>query len=82
MLGAEGRLFNPHFQERGLYSDIDIRRWETEPIFNLMWQLSRTPPRIRRHAPLLGEHNREVFCGLLGLDKAEVSRLEEEQVIW
>lgn len=82
VLGAEGRLFNPHFQERGLYSDIEHPALGTEPIFNLMWQLSRTPPRIQRHAPLLGEHNREVFCGLLGLDEAEVARLEEEQVIW
>ena len=82
VLGAEGRLFNPHFRERGLYSDIEHPALGTEPIFNLMWQLSRTPPRIQRHAPLLGEHNREVFCGLMGLDEGEVSRLEEEQVIW
>ena len=82
VLDAEGRLFNPHFQERGLYSDIEHPALGTEPIFNLMWQLSITPPRIQRHAPLLGEHNREVFCGLLGLADAEVSRLEEEQVIW
>ncbi len=82
VLGAEGRLFNPHFQERGLYSDIEHPALGAEPIFNLMWLLSRTPPQIQRHAPLLGEHNREVFCGLLGIDEAEVSRLEEEQVIW
>ena len=82
VLDAEGRLFNPHFRERGLYSDIEHPALGTEPIFNLMWQLSRTPPRIQSHAPLLGEHNREVFSGLLGLDDAELARLEEEQVIW
>ena len=82
VLDAEGRLFNPHFQERGLYSDIEHPALGSEPVFNLMWQLSENPPRIQRHAPLLGEHNREVFCGLLGLDEAEVSRMEEEQVIW
>ena len=82
VLGAEGRLFNPHFQERGLYSDIEHPALGTEPIFNLMWQLNRTPPRIRRHAPLLGEHNHEVFCGLLGLAEEDLSQLEEEQVIW
>ena len=82
VLDAEGRLFNPHFQERGLYSEIEHPALGAEPVFNLMWQLSLTPPRIRRHAPLLGEHNSEVFCGLLGLQEAEVSRLQEEQVIW
>ena len=82
VLDAEGRLFNAHFRERGLYSDIEHPALGVEPVFNLMWQLSRTPPRIRRHAPLLGEHNREVFSGLLGLEESEISRLEEEQVIW
>ena len=82
VLDAEGRLFNPHFRERGLYSDIEHPALGSEPIFNLMWQMSLTPPRIQRHAPLLGEHNREVFCGLLGLKESELSRLEEEQVIW
>ena len=82
VLDAEGRLFNTHFRERGLYSDIEHPSLGAEPIFNLMWQLSRTPPRIQRHAPLLGEHNHDVFCGLLGLAEAEVARLEEEQVIW
>ena len=82
VLDAEGRLFNPHFRERGLYSDIKHPALGTEPIFNLMWQLSSTPPSIRRHAPLLGEHNREVFCGLLGLDDGQLARLEAEQVIW
>ena len=82
VLDAEGRLFNPHFQERGLYSEIEHPALGAEPVFNLMWRLSRTPPRIQRHAPLLGEHNNEVFCGLLGLQEAELSRLQEEQVIW
>ena len=82
VLDAEGRLFNPHFQERGLYSEIEHPALGVEPVFNLMWQLSRTPPRIRRHAPLLGEHNREVFRGLLGLEEDEIERLEAAQVIW
>ena len=82
VLDAEGRLFNTHFRERGLYSDIEHPALGSEPIFNLMWQMSGTPPRIQRHAPLLGEHNREIFCGLLGLDEVELARLQEEQVIW
>lgn len=82
VMGAEDRLFNPHFQERGLYSDIEHPSLGAEPIFNIMWNLSRTPPSIRRHAPLLGEHNQEIFGGLLGMPEAEIARLEEEQVLW
>ena len=82
VMGAEERLFNPHFRERGLYSDIDHPSLGAEPIYNLMWNLSRTPPSIRRHAPLLGEHNRQIFGGLLGMGDEEIARLEEEQVLW
>ena len=82
VLDAEARLFNPHFQERGLYSEIEHPALGIEPIFNLMWQLSRTPPQIRRHAPQLGEHNRQVFCHLLNLPESELTRLQKNQVIW
>ena len=82
VMGAEDRLFNPHFQERGLYSDIEHPSLGAEPIYNLMWKLSRTPPSVRRHAPLLGEHNRQIFGGLLGMAEEEIARLEEEQVLW
>lgn len=82
VMGAEDRLFNPHFQERGLYSDIEHPSLGAEPIYNLMWNLSQTPPSIRRHAPLIGEHNRQIFGGLLGIAEEEISRLEEEQVLW
>ena len=82
VMGAEDRLFNPHFRERGLYSDIEHPSLGIEPIYNIMWNLEQTPPSIRRHAPLLGEHNQQVFGGLLGMEKEDLARLEEDQVLW
>ena len=82
VMGAEDRLFNEHFRERGLYSDIEHPSLGAEPIFNIMWNLSETPPSIRRHAPLLGEHNQEIFGGLLGLSEEEIHQLEEDHVLW
>ncbi|HAA95759.1 MAG TPA: hypothetical protein DCE26_08730 [Dehalococcoidia bacterium] len=82
VMGAEDRLFNPHFKERDLYSDIEHPSLGVEPIYNIMWNLEQTPPAIRRHAPLLGEHNQQIFGGLLGMDEKEILRLEEEQVLW
>ena len=82
VMGAEDRLFSEHFRERGLYSDIEHPSLGAEPIFNIMWNLSETPPSIRRHAPLLGEHNQKIFGGLVGLSPEEVHQLEEDQVLW
>ena len=82
VLSAEGRLFHPHFMERGLYSDIDHPALGAEPIFNLMWGLSKTPSEVRRHAPLMGEHNREVLCGTLGLSAEELAEFEGRGVVY
>lgn len=82
VMDAEERLNDPHFRQRGLYQEIEHPALGTEPIFNLMWQLSKTPAHIRRHAPLLGEHNQQVFGGILGLSSEEVERLEKEKVLW
>ncbi len=44
-------------------------------------RLSETPGRITRGAPRLGEHNEEVYGGLLGLSFEEQQRLRELKVI-
>lgn len=44
-------------------------------------RMSTVPPRIWRRAPLIGEHNREVYCDELGLSAAEVAALAESGVV-
>jgi crotonobetainyl-CoA:carnitine CoA-transferase CaiB-like acyl-CoA transferase len=41
---------------------------------------SRTPGRILRSGPGLGEHNQEVFASL-GLDASELEELQRRQVV-
>ena len=82
VLSAEERLFHPHFMERNLYTDIDHPALGAEPIFNLMWGLSKTPSAVRRHAPLLGEHNRPILGDLLGISDAELAELTQREVVY
>ncbi len=36
---------------------------------------------MRGPAPTLGQHNRDLLCGLLGLDEDEYRRLEQDEII-
>ena len=72
---------DPHYRARG-----DIVEVEDPVIGPLRMQgayprFSRTPGSVRRGAPRLGEHNEEVYGGLLGLDAAEIADLRGEGVI-
>lgn len=42
------------------------------------WLLSETPPVVHSPAPCLGEHNRAVYQGVLGLSDAEYQQLEAD----
>jgi crotonobetainyl-CoA:carnitine CoA-transferase CaiB-like acyl-CoA transferase len=44
-------------------------------------RFSATPGRIDHLGPALGEHNDEVYGGLLGLDDATRERLHDDGVI-
>ena len=44
-------------------------------------QASLTPMRLKRRAPLVGEHNQEVYCGELGLSQQELASLEKKGII-
>ena len=45
------------------------------------YKLSRTPWQARRPAPLLGEHNEEVYCGRLGFTRQDLTVMRAQGVI-
>ena len=44
-------------------------------------RISSHRPEPSRPAPRLGEHNREIFCGRLGLDQGELARMKSAGIV-
>lgn len=69
---------DPQMRARGALQPIphaEAGRWRyPAPSF----QLSHTPYALRRPAPMLGEHTREVFRDLAGLSEREFTSLKED----
>jgi crotonobetainyl-CoA:carnitine CoA-transferase CaiB-like acyl-CoA transferase len=80
---APEELFDDaHLHDRGFWKQVEhaeLRRSFIYPgeaaIFN------GSPWRLSRRAPMIGEHNTEIFCDELGLSRNELTALTESRVI-
>ena len=70
-----------HLQERGYFVEIDHPVAGPQIYPGAPYQLSDSPWAIRRRAPLLGEHNREIYCERLGVAADELTHLRRCEVI-
>ena len=77
----EALLGDKHFQERGMWVDIDhpVAGKYTYPGRPII--MEETPWQLRRPAPQLGEHNEEVYGEALGYGKQDLTRLRGLGVI-
>lgn len=81
-LSNEALFKDPHLEAREVFTQVEHPALGKDWVVAPPWRLSETPAGIRRHGPLLGEHNQEVFERRLGMSSEEIARLEEEQVIY
>ncbi len=58
-----------------------IKPFEGHQMLDSPFRFSRTPVGIETMAPTIGEHNQEVYRGLLGLDDAALQQLTADGVI-
>lgn len=72
---------DPHFRERQYFVELDHREAGRHTYPGVPFKLSRSPGRIEAAAPLLGEHNQQVFGELLGLSSQELSHLRSAGII-
>ena len=72
---------DPHIKERDLFVEIEHAELGKRLVVGPPWRLSNTPVKVRRPAPLLGEHNQYVLSELLGIPQSEIDHLIKEQVV-
>ena len=73
-------LASDHLKTRGFFAVIDHPQAGSLRYPGAPYRFSATPWAIRRPAPLLGQHNAEVF-GEIGLSAAELSALQQAGVV-
>ena len=72
---------DPQLEAREMFVDVDHARAGRVRVPNFPVKFSRTPGRVSRAAPLLGEHNEEILVGVLELSQEEVQELVRKGVI-
>ena len=68
-------------RQRGFFVELDHAEVGRLTYPSAAYCLSRTPWRGERAAPLLGQHNEQVYCGRLGYSREELARLAAEGVV-
>lgn len=79
---AEEILNDPHTKARELFTTVDHPALGEQHVMKPAWRFSRTPARIRKPGPLLGEDNVDVCTRLLGMTENEIRKLEEAGILW
>src|SRR2546427_3597702 len=72
---------DPQVQAREMFVELDHPTYGRVKTTGTPLKLSETPGRVRWLAPQPGEHNEEVFVGLLGYSKDDLARWRGEGVI-
>jgi formyl-CoA transferase len=78
---APDMLEDPHFKARGAIVTTRHPHFGDLKMQNVAPKLSETPGGIRAPAPEMGQHNEEVYRGLLGLDPSRIAALRAKKVI-
>ncbi len=71
----------PHLEAREFFQEVDHPVIGRIKVPFRLWSMSDSGATYRRPAPLLGQHNTEVFGDLLGLDADRMAKLAADGVI-
>ena len=72
---------NEQLKARNFFMEIEHPEAGTYHYPGAPAKLSKTPWRMSRHAPLLGEHNKDVYCQHLGYSREELVEIKNTGII-
>jgi len=78
---AEDIVGSAQMEGRGFFTEIEHPQTGTLKYPTAPYRLSRTPWSAERAAPLLGEHNENIYCERLGYSKEDLVSMREAGVI-
>lgn len=79
---APDMLDDPHFAAREAIIEVETERFGPLKMQSSFPKFSATPGAVRRPAPsVVGQHNAEIYGGLLGLTEAEIADLAAKGAI-
>ena len=74
-------LNNPHLKERGYFTEIDHPETGKVTYPGPPFHMTESPSQVRYPAPLLGQHNKEIYCDRLGYTREDFVKLRESGII-
>ena len=73
---------DPQLEHRGMFTQMEHPVLGRRKFQNAPFKLSESPALNHLPAPMIGQHNREVFEGLLGLSHEELTAGYEDGTFW
>lgn len=74
-------LSDPHMRAREMVVELRHDKLGPIPMPGVPFKLSESPGHVEHLGPELGQHNDEIYRGLLGLSDEELNRLQAEGVV-
>ncbi len=72
---------DPHLLSRGMIAEVEQVISGKVKVVGSPFKMSRTPADPTLSSPFLGEHNQEIYCGVLEYSEEEVAKLADDGII-
>ena len=73
---------DPQVKEREMLTEVPTPDGNSKVLVRgIPLRMSGTPLKIERSFPAVGQYNEEIYCGLLGYSREDLTRLREEGII-